>query len=245
MPTGSLCFSPTPRCTSRMSSVSISVHWPQASSTRSSRHSKPTAMPASPRVVSMSTAALTPYARSTSSCSRPAAVSRWSTAPRSTTGALAHSSTTSCAGGRPICRRRPGWPSTYGAPAAGSPPLASTTTSILRPRQASDRGTPPGTPWPFSEALVEPVEGRALALLPRLAQPRRVEVPVRADLPGRLAQIVPELREGRASPEPVAVVDAVDHQTRLQHQRVRNHRVVLGVRVLLDLQILLHDPPGV
>jgi hypothetical protein len=41
------------------------------------------------------------------------------------------------------------------------------------------------------------------------------------------------------------VVDAVDHETRPQHERVRDHRVIFGVGVFLDGQILLNDSLGV
>ena len=48
-----------------------------------------------------------------------------------------------------------------------------------------------------------------------------------------------------AAPEPVAVVEAVDDQTRLEHQRVRDHRVVVGVGVLGDVEVLLNLAAGV
>ena len=60
-----------------------------------------------------------------------------------------------------------------------------------------------------------------------------------------VAQVVPEVDDRRTAPEPVAVVDAVDHEPGLEHQRVRDHRVVLGVGVLLDVEVLLDDAPGV
>ena len=48
-----------------------------------------------------------------------------------------------------------------------------------------------------------------------------------------------------APPEPVAVVDAVDDEPGLEHERVRDHRVVLGVGVLLDVEVPLDDAPRV
>src|SRR3954468_10577120 len=57
--------------------------------------------------------------------------------------------------------------------------------------------------------LVPAVEGRVVAGLPGLAQPRLGEVPVRADLGRNVAQVPPELVERRPPPEPVAVVDSV------------------------------------
>src|SRR5215213_1343327 len=89
------------------------------------------------------------------------------------------------------------------------------------------------------------MEGREVARVPRLAQPGGAEVPVRADLARDVAQVVPEVDGRGAAPEPVAVVDAVDHEPRLEHERVRDHRVVLGVGVLLDVQVLLDDAPWV
>ena len=51
---------------------------------------------------------------------------------------------------------------------------------------------------------------------------------------------MPEIDDRRPAPEPVPVVDAVNHKTRLEHKRVRNHRIVLRVGVLLNVEILLH-----
>ena len=92
------------------------------------------------------------------------------------------------------------------------------------------------------ELLVPAVEVRVVARIPRLAQPRRCSGPSRGGSRSTRAQVAPEVVERRASPEPVAVVDAVDHQSRLEHERVRDHRVVLGVGVLLDVEVLLDRP---
>ena len=67
---------------------------------------------------------------------------------------------------------------------------------------------------------------------------------------GRISRVtsrrsLPEVGDRRATPEPVAVVDAVDDEPRLEHERVRDHRVVLGVGVLLDVEVPLDDAPGV
>src|ERR1700704_6277465 len=53
--------------------------------------------------------------------------------------------------------------------------------------------------------LVEAVERRAVARLPSLAHPRGAEVPVGADLAADGAQVVPQVDERGAPPEPVAV----------------------------------------
>ena len=92
--------------------------------------------------------------------------------------------------------------------------------------------------WP--RPLVPPVEGREVARVPGLAESRGAQVPVGADLARHGAQVVPEVDDRRAAPEPVAVVDAVDHEARLEHERVRDHRVVLGVGVLLNVEVLLN-----
>src|SRR5918997_5549055 len=99
-----------------------------------------------------------------------------------------------------------------------------------------------------SEARVEVlvvVEARAVTRLPRLAEPRRLGVPVRTNLPGDGAQVTPEILGRRPAPVPVAVVDAVDDEPGLEHERVRHHRVVKGVGVLLDVEVLLDLAPGV
>jgi Response regulator receiver domain len=44
---------------------------------------------------------------------------------------------------------------------------------------------------------------------------------------------------------PVAVVDLVDAQAGLEHERVRDHRIVVRVGVFRDVEIPLHPAPGV
>jgi len=80
---------------------------------------------------------------------------------------------------------------------------------------------------------------RKVSGTPGLAQSRRAEIPVRADLTRHYAQVMPKIDDGGAAPEPIAIIDTVDHETRLQHQRVRDHRIVLGIGVLLDVEVLL------
>src|SRR3954463_16719141 len=55
--------------------------------------------------------------------------------------------------------------------------------------------------------LVPPVEGREIARVPRLAESRRAQIPVRANLARDGPQVVPEVDDRRTAPEPVAVVD--------------------------------------
>src|SRR4051794_35621460 len=75
-------------------------------------------------------------------------------------------------------------------------------------------------------AAVPAVEGRVVARVPRLAEPGRREVPVGTDLACDGPQVLAEVLDRGASPEPVAVVDLVDDEARLEHERVRDHRVV-------------------
>ena len=58
-------------------------------------------------------------------------------------------------------------------------------------------------------------------------------------------QIAPKIGDRWTTPEPVAVIDAVNHEARLEHERMRDHRMVLGVSVLLDVEILLNRSVGV
>jgi hypothetical protein len=68
--------------------------------------------------------------------------------------------------------------------------------------------------------LVPAVEGRHVARVPSLAQPRRPEVPVGAGIAHDSSQVVPEVDGRGAPPEPVGVVDAVADEPRLEHERV-------------------------
>src|SRR5580658_5337703 len=83
--------------------------------------------------------------------------------------------------------------------------------------------------------LIPSVETRVVTRIPRLTEPRRTQIPVRPDFARRYAQIAPKIGDGRTAPEPVAVIEAVDHQARLEHERIRDHRIVLGVSVLLNV----------
>src|SRR5215203_4647887 len=89
--------------------------------------------------------------------------------------------------------------------------------------------------------LAPAMERREVARVPGVAQPGGAEVPVGADLARDSPQVVPEVDDRGAPPEPVAVVDLVDDEPGLEHERVRNHRVVVRVGVLLDVEVLLDD----
>ena len=67
------------------------------------------------------------------------------------------------------------------------------------------------------------------------------EVPVGPDAACHRAEVLPQFVGRGPSPEPVAVVDRVHLEPRLEHQRVRDHRIVVGIGVLLDVEVLLHD----
>src|ERR1700740_2339123 len=93
--------------------------------------------------------------------------------------------------------------------------------------------------------LVPPVETREVTRLPCLAESRSTQIPVWADFSRHGAQIVPKIDDRRTAPEPIAVVDAVDHEARLEHERMRDHRIMLGVGVLLNVEVLLNGSVGV
>src|SRR4051812_38381502 len=88
-------------------------------------------------------------------------------------------------------------------------------------------------------SLVPSVEGRVVARVPAPAQSWRAQVPVGPNLAEHDSQIAPEIGARRTPPEPVPVVEAVNHEARSEDQRVRDHRVVFRIRVLLYFEILL------
>ena len=89
------------------------------------------------------------------------------------------------------------------------------------------------------------MEGRQVARIPCLAEPRSFQIPVGADLARHGPQVMPEIDDRRPAPEPIAVIDAVDDESRLEHERMRDHRIVLRVGVFRDIQILLNGSVGV
>src|ERR1700735_1961879 len=93
--------------------------------------------------------------------------------------------------------------------------------------------------------LVPSIEGRQVARLPSLAESRSPQIPVGADLARHGAQVVPEVDDGRPAPEPIAVIDAVDDKSRLEHDCVRNHRIMLRVGILRDVEVFLNGSFGV
>src|ERR1700722_5932271 len=93
--------------------------------------------------------------------------------------------------------------------------------------------------------LIPPGETREVTRIPCLTESRSSQVPVWADFARHGTQIVPKIDDRWTPPEPVAVVDAVDHEARLEHERMRDHGIVLGVGVLLYVEILLNCSVGV
>src|SRR5712664_2777961 len=89
-------------------------------------------------------------------------------------------------------------------------------------------------------ALAVRIEARLVALLPGSLQLRLTGVPVGPAALQDGAQVVAQLFDGGPAEEPVAHVDLVDAQARLEHERVRDHRVVVRVGVLGDVEVLLH-----
>src|SRR5205085_4030875 len=78
--------------------------------------------------------------------------------------------------------------------------------------------------------------------LPGLAHAGCRNVLVRPDALCKGTQILPQHLGRGPAPVPVAIVDLVDDQARLEHERVRDHGIVVWVRVLLDVEVFLHHP---
>src|SRR3954469_25124054 len=93
--------------------------------------------------------------------------------------------------------------------------------------------------------LTPPVETGKVTRLPSCPGLRRTQIPVGSDLASHGAQVVPKIDDRGATPEPIAVIDAVDHEARLEHERMRDHRIMLRICVLLDVEILLNGSFGV
>src|SRR3954466_11134204 len=77
--------------------------------------------------------------------------------------------------------------------------------------------------------LAPPMETGKVTCLPSRPELRRIQIPVRSDLAGHGAQVVPKIDDRGAAPKPIAVVDAVNYEARLEHERMRDHRIMLGI----------------
>ena len=110
--------------------------------------------------------------------------------------------------------------------------------------------SPAGPPTPESPATYRGAlnPNRETARDRPPAKPRAIpgaQIPIGSDLARYGSQVLAELLDRGPPPEPVAVVDAVNDQARLQDECVRDHRVVLRIGVLLDVEVLLHRAIGV
>src|SRR5215467_323751 len=90
--------------------------------------------------------------------------------------------------------------------------------------------------------LAPTVKFRQVTSIPSLSNSRSAEIPIRSNLPCYGTEVVPEVIDRRTSPEPIAVVEAVDLQAWFENECVRDHRVVVGIGVLLDVEVLLNLP---
>src|SRR5437773_385719 len=91
--------------------------------------------------------------------------------------------------------------------------------------------------------LVVGPKARAVAALPGLPETGSTQAPIGANLAGDLAQVLAQFLDRGAAPEPIPLVNPVDHEPRVEHQGMRHHRVVVGIRVLLDVEVLLDLAP--
>jgi hypothetical protein len=79
------------------------------------------------------------------------------------------------------------------------------------------------------------------ALLPGDAEFGGGDVPIGAALFGNGAEILAEIFESGAAPEPIAVVDLINDKTGLEDYHMGNHGIVGGIGVFGDVEILLDD----
>ena len=77
------------------------------------------------------------------------------------------------------------------------------------------------------------------ALLPRSFEFRGGDVPVRPAFSRNGSEVLAELFHGRPPEKPIAVIDLVNDQTRLENNRVRNHGIVRRIRIFGDVEIFL------
>src|SRR5712672_4771755 len=112
---------------------------------------------------------------------------------------------------------------------------------MCTPRAATSAGptNPPSRSVQLGQQLrlrlsVRP-EACLVALRPGRALLRAANVPIGTAALKNGTQVQAQLLHGGPAEEPVAVVDLVDAQAGLEHNRVRDHRIVLGVGVLRDV----------
>src|SRR5262249_8871757 len=74
---------------------------------------------------------------------------------------------------------------------------------------------------------------------------RRCDVPVWPEFLEYLAQVLTQILHRGPAEEPIAHVDLIYDEPRLEHDRMRNHRIVTRVGVLGDVDIFLDDSPRI
>src|SRR5215469_7828098 len=83
------------------------------------------------------------------------------------------------------------------------------------------------------------VEEFFAALLPRRFEFGRCDVPVRPAFLGYGTEVLAKFFQRRPAEKPVAVVNLINDQTGLEHNRVRDHGIVDRIGVLGDVEIFL------
>ena len=83
------------------------------------------------------------------------------------------------------------------------------------------------------------IEEFLAALLPRRFEFLRCDVPVRPAFLGDGSQVLAEIFHSGSAPEPVAVVDLVNHKAGLEDYHVRDHGIIDWIRVFGDIEVLL------
>src|SRR5262249_11960979 len=83
------------------------------------------------------------------------------------------------------------------------------------------------------------------AFVPRRFEFGRCDVPVGSVFPGDGAQVLSELFQSGPTEEPVAHIDLINDETRLQYDRVGDHGIVERISVFGDVEIFLDGPTGV
>jgi len=89
------------------------------------------------------------------------------------------------------------------------------------------------------------IEEFLAALLPRRFEFGGCDVPVRPAFPRNGTQVLAQIFQSRPAEEPVAVVDLINHKTRLEDNHVRDHGIVERISVFGDVEIFLDDTPRV
>ena len=83
------------------------------------------------------------------------------------------------------------------------------------------------------------IEEFLAALRPRSFELGRCDIPIRPAFLRHRTQILAEIFQRGPAIEPVAIVNFIDYQTGLEHNRVRDHRVVFRIGVLSDVEVFL------